>query len=176
MLLFSDILHPWLTVLSGPGLEHVTVIASVRATSGLVTGRIKLNAWATNQKERIDSMAGISILKNCVLCLLNGALGQRGLLMQRIQIHNIAIRCTGMTVDFSVSTSFSSALLHGLTSRGRNRFGCLPSSLRPTKRTRSTRGVSRRRWPGFPQRRSASTFRFSFFKVKTTRNTPSQIQ
>jgi hypothetical protein len=67
-----------------------------------VTGRIKLNAWATNQNKRIDTVAGISILKNCVLCLLNGALGQRGLLMQRIQIYNIAVRCTGMTVDFSV--------------------------------------------------------------------------
>mmetsp|Transcript_34796 Transcript_34796/g.104864 ORF Transcript_34796/g.104864 Transcript_34796/m.104864 type:complete len:569 (-) Transcript_34796:72-1778(-) len=85
-----------------PDVVEQSVIAAVRATSGLVTGRIKLNAWATNQKERLDTMAGISILKNCVLCLLNGALGQRGLLMQRIQIYNIAVRCTGMTVDFSV--------------------------------------------------------------------------
>eukprot|EP00038_Savillea_parva_P006808 m.166005 g.166005 ORF g.166005 m.166005 type:complete len:584 (+) comp12635_c0_seq1:336-2087(+) len=87
-------------VAAGP--EPVTVITSVRATSGLVTGRIKLNAWATTQQEKLDTTAGVSILKNCVLCLLNGALGQRGLLMQRIQIYNIAVRCTGMTVDFSV--------------------------------------------------------------------------
>jgi len=78
------------------------IISGVKSFAGLVMGTVTLDGWATSENTKLGSTAGLSILKNCILCLLNGTLGQRGLLMQRIQIYNIGVRCTGMVVDFSV--------------------------------------------------------------------------
>eukprot|EP00040_Diaphanoeca_grandis_P030298 m.178843 g.178843 ORF g.178843 m.178843 type:complete len:631 (+) comp31953_c2_seq19:315-2207(+) len=75
----------------------------VRAAGpGLIMGRIDLVDWATQTHERFDTPNGVNILKTSLLSLINGSMGQRGLLMRQIQTHNIGIRYVNMVIEFSV--------------------------------------------------------------------------
>lgn len=74
----------------------------MKSSPGMVSGRLNLGGWAVQDKRRLDSSGGVSIIKACLLSLLNGTLGQRGLLMSRIESHNIGLRFAGTKVDFVV--------------------------------------------------------------------------
>lgn len=73
-----------------------------RAGPGLITCRIDLVGWATQNQESFSSAAGVALLKACLLSMVNGTLGQRGLLLRKVQAHNLAVRSVGMVVEFSV--------------------------------------------------------------------------
>eukprot|EP00040_Diaphanoeca_grandis_P005014 m.30970 g.30970 ORF g.30970 m.30970 type:complete len:438 (+) comp16374_c0_seq1:257-1570(+) len=72
-----------------------------QAGPGLITGKIDLVEWALKKQESLRSATGINILRSCILSLVNGTLGQRGLLMSKIEPHHVAVRFVDMVIDFA---------------------------------------------------------------------------
>eukprot|EP00039_Didymoeca_costata_P031516 m.35131 g.35131 ORF g.35131 m.35131 type:complete len:486 (-) comp8839_c0_seq2:955-2412(-) len=69
-------------------------------TNGLIAGRMDLQGWASDGRLNGDPTTERVI--TCFVSMINGALGQRGQLMNEISRDAVALRLTGFVLDFSL--------------------------------------------------------------------------
>lgn len=67
--------------------------------NGLVSGRIDLSGWAN---AKLNGAPPTELVMSSLVSMFNGALGQRGQLMNEISSDAVCLRLTGFVVDFSL--------------------------------------------------------------------------